>query len=799
MSASAGLLVLGEPGAGKTTLLRWLAIVAAGGRFSLQTRLGLDERRLPLPVSVGRLAELRAPAPTPGFALDALAAYFADLIGLDVVRLKTFLERALSKGECLVLLDGLDEVGRDREAVIRWLEDLAFAFPKNRFVASSRIVGYQRMHLPVATEIRLTPFSDLQIERYLRGFNHGCLAQEGDPDAGRRVADRETDTLLAAIREIPRLAAVARNPFLLSALALIHRAEGQLPQHRIIFYQMVARTLCETWEDARRLVAGSSKPQLRYEDEALPILGELAIAMHRKHPTGAAPRNEVLRILANALKRRKALSSDEAMESAKAFLQKASTDVGLLCERGRGIWGFLHLTFQEFFVAAGLHARESFEREAFKNLFEPRWEEVIRLGIGYLAIVQVRPEAAARFVQKARQKTAPEYAAWISNVLQKQIPLAALLATEVGEALAAPIRRPILRDFIEWVWNMPEGPAGRFLREIGLNGAPEVRNAIAERLADSSPTIVARAAWAAGEHGDKALLPKIAELIRHSSSRVRISAVDAVARLGPESLTLELAARLKEDSSEEVRAACAVALGATGDKKVIPFLQSSLDDSDGFVVFAAAEAIAQIQPVLAWALKDPADPRRFVVPAFVNATGIGSDQDRKMLDTLTSDPDPEVRRVALRAIAVTRDDAFLPSVERASQDPDDFVRFWATTAIAWIKGKEALPVLNRALRDPSNLVRSAALRSLARLDSAGAFSALKESAEDKERFWMSAKVEVLSNQAAAVGVPCLLATLDQLGPDHKDRPLILEALWEFSEPGPMELSKVVVSRETAPT
>jgi hypothetical protein len=132
-------------------------------------------------------------------------------------------------------------------------------------------------------------------------------------------ATGEADRLLAALHQSPRLGALARNPFLLSAFSLIHRAEGRLPRHRVQAYQLFARALCETWTEARRLVASTANDAtLAYEEEALPILGELAYAMHTRYPTGAAPEGFVLQTLAGALAERQGVSGPEAAHAARA-------------------------------------------------------------------------------------------------------------------------------------------------------------------------------------------------------------------------------------------------------------------------------------------------------------------------------------------------------------------------------------------------------------------------------------------------------------------------------------------------
>jgi NACHT domain len=445
------MAVLGDPGSGKTTLLRWLAVIAARGPLELRRHLGIVESLLPVPLSVGRLAEVRRAAGASLSVPEAAARYFPERSAGEATTLLPALLRALSAGSCLVLLDGLDEVRpEERASVHAWLESFVASFPRCRYVVSSRQVGYGGFALPGGVEVMLVPFDDAQVERYVRAFYGAYLAWEGGAAPAARAHEQSSD-LLEALRRNGRLNGLARNPFLLSALALIHRAEGRLPRHRVQAYEVFARALCETWAAARRLVRpASDAPAIAYEEEALPLLGQLALMMHESYPTGAAPQEVVVGTLADALAATGAATREDAGRAARAFLDRAGKEVQILYERGPGTWSFLHLTFQEFFAAAGLHAAEQFEAKAMEKLFDPRWEEVIRLGVGYLALVQKRPAATRALMAKVLAAEAPEPRRWVTEVLEKQIPMAALLASEAGDALPREMQEEIARRFVEW-------------------------------------------------------------------------------------------------------------------------------------------------------------------------------------------------------------------------------------------------------------------------------------------------------------------------------------------------------------
>jgi HEAT repeat protein len=587
------LVVLGDPGSGKTTLLRWLAVIAASGRFELDAQLGTAERLLPLPVSVGRLAEVRRGlGGQPVSVLAALARYFHDRnVDEDPGKLRDLLAAELERGHCLVLLDGLDEVKSDeRQAIYQWLESFAGAYAQNRFIVSSRVVGYTGFQLPGdVAEAVLRPFTGEQVERYVRVFHRAYVKWETDAEP---TDDGEANRLLESLRASSRLSGLARNPFMLSALALIHRAEGKLPRHRVQAYEVFARALCETWAEARRLVADKVNPPIiAYEEEALPILGELALAMHEQYPTGVAPEEFVLRKVAEALTQQKGVSGKDAKLAARGFLKRAGEDVQILLERGAGEWGFLHLTFQEFFVAAGLHAKEEFESVALQHLFDPRWEEVIRLGVGYMALVQKRPRAAQLFVKKVLEHEEPEPRAWFTKVLKKQVPLAALLAAEAGDALPEALQQRAAEEMADWVAVMPRDIVAPVLKELALTDfALRVALACIPRFGSATAETRARAAAALGDLRATGVEQALVAALSDESSAMRTAAATSLHSFLSDEV-LNTIAQMLCDPQPEVRASAITALSPRGIDLSKTQLKSALLDTDEQVRAATAKLL----------------------------------------------------------------------------------------------------------------------------------------------------------------------------------------------------------------
>lgn len=644
LARHAHLVVLGEPGAGKTTLLKWLAIVAAEGSWPALT--GEPGPRLPLLLSVGRLAEALADDTLP--RTTALAAYFGVTDRDVAAQVARFLDRQLERGRCVVLLDGLDEVrAADRARTEAWLQDFATHYPANRFVATSRFVGYSGLRLPEdAAVVRLSPLGPRGRERFVRAFCNAYLKWETGEER-RAEADVQATALLQAILASDRLSALAQNPFMLSALALIHRAEGRLPRHRIQAYQMFLRALCETWSEARKLVpdttpkAGEST-LVAYEEEAIPVLGELALEMHQSHPRGVAPVEVVRGAIARVLRTREEMDEASALAAADRFLKRAGDEVQILLERGAGQWGFLHLTFQELFVAAGLHANERFEEIATLHLLEPRWEEVIRLGVGYLALIQARPVAAQKFVERVLDHEAPEPFRRAAKILGKHIGLAAQLAVEAGEALPPRTQRRIAEAFTSWICDgCPRdvadsihgrahlGRVSQWLRQIALSeiAKPFVDGFIGRlRTGDARGRIHAVNAL---EEMEARIPPAVLVDILLGDSTVDPA---RLGRLLAQSTSPEELLTLSRHSDERVRAATARAAELRPAAERAALLEALVGDPSPLV----RELSAQLP------LSGPG--------GFYGSEEMTAEEEAFLLRPLLADPHPDVRSAAAYAL-----------------------------------------------------------------------------------------------------------------------------------------------------
>jgi hypothetical protein len=108
--------------------------------------------------------------------------------------------------------------------------------------------------------------------------------------------------------------------------------------------------------------------------------------MHQQKPAGIATEREVkekLQEMMGALQGKDPYHPD--VESAvNDFLSKIRQHTGLFVERAPKRYGFMHLTFEEYFAARWLVARPLEAARRIRNkLHRPRWEEPILLAIAH--------------------------------------------------------------------------------------------------------------------------------------------------------------------------------------------------------------------------------------------------------------------------------------------------------------------------------------------------------------------------------------------------------------------------------
>jgi hypothetical protein len=380
LSTNPNVIITGGQGAGKTTLLRYLAITFARGEA--QERLGLHERRVPVFVALRDFgsdyqkskssSSGKIPDQDTGSA-EGCRRLFAQFLSKHTGANNlpdNFFEKILQTGECIVLLDGLDEITDQatREEVSGTVNTLIGENKGNRFILTSRkhALDWQVQRFlgwPVAVyEVR--EFDKVDQSRFVRSFYESV----GGGDRGRAKAE----ALLSRIRGNP----LANNPLLLSLMTLFHYYGRDIEQHRVKLFEGVIQMLLGYWDQIK-----GGAPALKLaevdglnEKEKMELLTSIAFWMHEhgEMVSRSQLEQEVARV--------------DCPVRARKFIRNLIERACLLQERGRDseFFAFIRPELQEYLAARSLSARANYVEYTLDHLTDSRWREVILMELGHL-------------------------------------------------------------------------------------------------------------------------------------------------------------------------------------------------------------------------------------------------------------------------------------------------------------------------------------------------------------------------------------------------------------------------------
>ncbi|MEW6202779.1 MAG: NACHT domain-containing protein, partial [bacterium] len=331
------LIILGDPGSGKTTLLKWLCLLySRGERAVWEEKLG-TEKLFPILVPIAGIYHKE-----PMNAVDAIAKYFE---GFHLEKLDSVVRNELKSGNCIVLLDGLDEIPdpKDRFTCARYIEGFVRAFPNNRFIITSRIIGYEEIHMPETEVYTLCELEDEDIKTFTKkwfvAFEKSLTG--GSDSITTTGAENIADDLIKAIlgNEPPGIHELAKNPFLLSLIATVQRQGQILPRSRVKLYDLCTETLFETWHSVRSVFQRDRQTNPTPYEDGVKVLAPLALWMHESLPGGIAPKDQIKEKLTDIMTERRGMPYYEALKVSGEFFIQLADQSQLIIDRGADRWG----------------------------------------------------------------------------------------------------------------------------------------------------------------------------------------------------------------------------------------------------------------------------------------------------------------------------------------------------------------------------------------------------------------------------------------------------------------------------
>jgi formylglycine-generating enzyme required for sulfatase activity len=419
------LVIIGDPGSGKTTLLAYLALTYArtlrDGTDAVRARLGLAEtEHLPILLPLrdfGRHLKTEHPDPGkdgPALLLDYVREYY---VAQSILLPPDFFANELEAGRAVVLLDGMDEVAETklRQRVARLIEKFALRYSKdsNRFIVTSREVGYDgpaRIGADFGLA-RVREFNRDEVRRFVRDWTRAVettLAGHESPDLLRSAAE-QAEKLIAAIESNARVSDLAVNPLLLTVIAMVHRYRASLPDRRSELYEEAVEVLLGHWDEAKGLDTEVVLAGRTFDSgDRRSLLEPVAFWLHEKKRRDIEL-DDLRKLLAQPFINLANGDKAIANKAVDAFIHLINERSGLLIERGTGVYGFAHLTFQEYLTARAVADGDDFIGYSLKRLPDPWWRETILLEAGYLSTQgKRRVSDLIRAIMQADSRTEPE-------------------------------------------------------------------------------------------------------------------------------------------------------------------------------------------------------------------------------------------------------------------------------------------------------------------------------------------------------------------------------------------------------
>ena len=380
------LVLLGDPGSGKSTLVNWIVmqfIRPEGRRW--QEQLG---QLVPIPLILRDLNNLGR-----DLTWDRLKEAFLAQSKFSKLRDNDVLESVMARGQAMILLDGLDEIGDEkrRVALRNAVAEGIKRYPKCRWLVTSRIVGYDEVpfnlgapennedsstalvaenvtldaspvprgilriisgkHRPGSEHIRyLAPFNDKQIEQFSSAWYHRH-------ETNREEVSVKARNLVHAIQANQGTLHLARIPNLLTMMALIHRTRADLPQGRVFLYDDIAEAYLKSIDDYRGIVGSSYNFSEKFR-----WLARVGLEMQMQRTAGKQDTEilttgeTILGWVADEMSKM-TLKTEDTEREAREFVDYIKRRSGLLLPRGENLFAFMHLSFQEYFAACALQER----------------------------------------------------------------------------------------------------------------------------------------------------------------------------------------------------------------------------------------------------------------------------------------------------------------------------------------------------------------------------------------------------------------------------------------------------------
>lgn len=426
------LVILGDPGSAKTSLLRWIMQI-----FS-KAVLGGDERiliegtdwgpvRIPILIRIGEFVQWREEHPT-STLMDYIGKHTWLSHPYSFNDNGNMLKEFIAHGHTLILLDGLDEISifEKRRETVKLVQEFIDEYaqspdffsisddiidrafhssddiydmqsPKmnggNQVIVTSRIVGYylHRLRGPLIMHFLLSPMDTNQkkefAENWFRRVNYETqqiLKSEGIETNSQNIEilrTREKNIIDKVSRsEIEQLSSHPLTFSLICSFVFAISDDFTLPEFRIGLYDLTVQSTIRIWINQQSILS---------EDVIIQFLNELAFYIHLNSSSGLIDEFDMKQLCYSSLKQQRLLNDRiKLRQYTNELVALLDSNVGIIAERGLQVFSFVHLSFQEYFVARCFAKHCSIDEATHRFLTfatNSRFREPLLLALGWIS------------------------------------------------------------------------------------------------------------------------------------------------------------------------------------------------------------------------------------------------------------------------------------------------------------------------------------------------------------------------------------------------------------------------------
>ena len=703
-------VLTGESGSGKTITLYRAVLDLLRAYQSSQ-----DTHPLPVRIDLGRWAEDTS---------------FEDFLRSQVT-LDSDPVSLATEGRIILLLDGLDEMGRPCDIKLNALKDwLHSSHAPHQVVISCDATVYSEkfdLDLPI---VHLEPIDAARIRQYV--FNH----------LERESADELLEQLFANDGLAVEL---AQNALLLAIMVSYaqNQSDSTLPEQESDLLQWFVE---HSWQ----------ADSIQFE-VAQSALARLAFDMIEDNMPSMVDYDYVrLRV------------ADDSI-----ILQALDSN---LLRMQNGKIAFLHRKVRDFFAAQhllseGVYSRLSYPQVDAQGIRQPqRWDNIIqaaaRLSQDASLMIEQITEVDPYLALECLMHGARIDERTQNLIIERFLNLTSAFEAETSDVLI----QKLLQSFDEQAlpllienWQLQEG-TDMLLRKLGQDAV----RLLTDILKREKWQRRSGAAWALGELREPAAVPSLIEALRDDNESVRTEAGHALLRIGKPAIPRIVS--LLKDEEADMRAVAVKLLGRFKDPSTVPHLIECLEDNEWpfreevSISELAAISLRRIgtQDALTaiekWRKQRKEDSEQPDVSAQLAPNDFASEQLLAELEH----PNWEIRRNAIIRLGESENNLALPYIIKAVNDSDNSVQLAAIKALEEFSGSDAVQALVSALRNADTAICDAAALALS-TKGEEALPGLIEAMTDPSADVRGVAAEALGKIGDEVAIPYLVDALTDAG------------------------------------